>query len=218
MRSRGSRPGAGTALADPALRPARRRSRSTSRWPSSATGRRRRSRPIAADGRGRWSGPARDLQLGEPVPRPGARQAAALRAAGRLTGGRSSCRRRSRRGWSRAGFYEPEERPFWPHVTVARVRPEARDRGGRGRSRAARAAAARPLQPAWRPSLALPFRTQVAGCGVHPAGARRAEVRERDGRQKTSFEGRLGQGGQGQGRGARERGDPASARSSARAR
>jgi 2'-5' RNA ligase len=24
------------------------------------------------------------------------------------------------------GFYEPEERPFWPHVTVARVRPEAR--------------------------------------------------------------------------------------------
>jgi 2'-5' RNA ligase len=25
-----------------------------------------------------------------------------------------------------AGFYEPEERPFWPHVTVARVRPEAR--------------------------------------------------------------------------------------------
>jgi len=25
-----------------------------------------------------------------------------------------------------AGFYEPEKRPFWPHVTVARVRPEAR--------------------------------------------------------------------------------------------
>lgn len=25
-----------------------------------------------------------------------------------------------------AGFYEPEGRPFWPHVTVARVRPEAR--------------------------------------------------------------------------------------------
>jgi 2'-5' RNA ligase len=23
-------------------------------------------------------------------------------------------------------FYEPEKRPFWPHVTVARVRPEAR--------------------------------------------------------------------------------------------
>ena len=24
------------------------------------------------------------------------------------------------------GFYKPERRPFWPHVTVARVRPEAR--------------------------------------------------------------------------------------------
>ncbi len=26
----------------------------------------------------------------------------------------------------RAGLYEPEERPFWPHLTVARVRPERR--------------------------------------------------------------------------------------------
>jgi RNA 2',3'-cyclic 3'-phosphodiesterase len=25
-----------------------------------------------------------------------------------------------------AGFYKPEKRPFWPHLTVARVRPEAR--------------------------------------------------------------------------------------------
>jgi 2'-5' RNA ligase len=24
------------------------------------------------------------------------------------------------------GFYEPEKRPYWPHITVARVRPEAR--------------------------------------------------------------------------------------------
>jgi 2'-5' RNA ligase len=24
------------------------------------------------------------------------------------------------------GFYEPEKRPFWPHITVARVRPEER--------------------------------------------------------------------------------------------
>ena len=24
------------------------------------------------------------------------------------------------------GWYRPEKRPFWPHVTVARVRPEAR--------------------------------------------------------------------------------------------
>jgi len=25
-----------------------------------------------------------------------------------------------------AGFYDPEKRPFWPHLTVARVRPEKR--------------------------------------------------------------------------------------------
>jgi RNA 2',3'-cyclic 3'-phosphodiesterase len=25
-----------------------------------------------------------------------------------------------------AGFYEPQKRPFWPHLTVARVRPEGR--------------------------------------------------------------------------------------------
>lgn len=29
----------------------------------------------------------------------------------------------------RAGFYKPEKRPFWPHLTVARVKPE--QRGGR---------------------------------------------------------------------------------------
>ncbi len=27
-----------------------------------------------------------------------------------------------------ARLYEPEKRPFWPHLTVARVRPEARGR------------------------------------------------------------------------------------------
>jgi 2'-5' RNA ligase len=37
-----------------------------------------------------------------------------------------------------AGFYEPEQRDFWPHLTVARVRserrpPEARGKGGKRR-------------------------------------------------------------------------------------
>jgi 2'-5' RNA ligase len=30
------------------------------------------------------------------------------------------------RGLVEGGFFEPEKRPFWPHVTVARVRPEGR--------------------------------------------------------------------------------------------
>ncbi len=42
------------------------------------------------------------------------------------------------RGWTEAGFYEPEKRPFWPHVTVARVRPEGR--GSRRPAVVARAA------------------------------------------------------------------------------
>ena len=34
------------------------------------------------------------------------------------------------------GFYEPEKRPFWPHVTVARVRSERGSRSGkRGRGK-----------------------------------------------------------------------------------
>jgi len=32
-----------------------------------------------------------------------------------------------------ARFYEPEKRPFWPHLTVARVRSEKREGGGRRR-------------------------------------------------------------------------------------
>jgi 2'-5' RNA ligase len=35
-------------------------------------------------------------------------------------------------------FYEPEKRPFWTHVTVARVRSERGTLGGRGRRRAGR--------------------------------------------------------------------------------
>jgi 2'-5' RNA ligase len=37
-----------------------------------------------------------------------------------------------------ARFYEPEKRPFWPHVTVARVRSEPRPSGSGGRRRRGR--------------------------------------------------------------------------------
>jgi len=33
--------------------------------------------------------------------------------------------RRVEAGLVEAGFHEPEKRPYWPHLTVARVRPEA---------------------------------------------------------------------------------------------
>ena len=35
-------------------------------------------------------------------------------------------------------FYKPEKRPFWPHVTVARVRPERSSEGGPKRRRRGR--------------------------------------------------------------------------------
>ena len=55
-------------------------------------------------------------------------------AAGRgCSRSRSSRRRRVvaaggrwRRGWSPSASTSPRSRPFWPHLTVARVRPEAR--------------------------------------------------------------------------------------------
>jgi 2'-5' RNA ligase len=41
------------------------------------------------------------------------------------------------------GFYEPEKRPFWPHVTIARVKSDRR-RAGRGRPAAPPAASPQP--------------------------------------------------------------------------
>ena len=166
------RPGAAAAAAPP---------RSTSRSPSSATGRRRRSggigeiveaaRGAGAADRAARPGPAarsggRPRLFALPVDSP---ETVALQAEleERLVAER---------------LYEPEKRPFWPHLTVARVRPEG---AGSKRPRpverppgraAAGSLAARPC----RPGHALPFRTQAAGCAIHPAGASRAA---RDGRQ-----------------------------------
>ena len=58
-----------------------------------------------------------------------------------------------------AGLYEPEKRPFWPHVTVARVRAE---KGAEAAPRAvarppAAAAGGAPRALRWRPNRSLPF-------------------------------------------------------------
>jgi 2'-5' RNA ligase len=66
------------------------------------------------------------------------------------------------------GLYEPEQRPFWPHLTVARVRAEKR--GSRRRMRVDRPPTA-PL-PA---SLTEPFWAESVGLyrsDLHPEGAR----------------------------------------------
>jgi RNA 2',3'-cyclic 3'-phosphodiesterase len=70
-------------------------------------------------------GPAPWVELLDPVARP-SRGRARLFALPALSPGAEALQEGVARGLEEAGFYEPEERPFWPHVTVARVRPETR--------------------------------------------------------------------------------------------
>jgi 2'-5' RNA ligase len=71
------------------------------------------------------TGPAPWVELQGPEPRP-PRGRARLYALPALSPGAETLQAGVSQGLAEAGFYEPEKRPFWPHVTVARVRPEAR--------------------------------------------------------------------------------------------
>jgi 2'-5' RNA ligase len=70
-------------------------------------------------------GPAPWVELRDPEPRP-PRGRARLYALPVLSPGAEALQAGVERGLVEGGFYEPEKRRFWPHVTVARVRPEAR--------------------------------------------------------------------------------------------
>jgi 2'-5' RNA ligase len=71
------------------------------------------------------AGPAPWVELLDPVQRP-RRGRARLYALPALSPGAEALQAGLQQGLIEGGFYEPEKRPFWPHVTVARVRPEAR--------------------------------------------------------------------------------------------
>jgi RNA 2',3'-cyclic 3'-phosphodiesterase len=71
------------------------------------------------------AGPAPWVELLDPVQRP-PRGRARLFALPVLSPGAEALQAGLEQGLAGAGFYKPEKRPFWPHVTVARVRPEAR--------------------------------------------------------------------------------------------
>ncbi|HXS48264.1 MAG TPA: RNA 2',3'-cyclic phosphodiesterase [Solirubrobacterales bacterium] len=71
------------------------------------------------------AGPAPSIELGDPVPRPqgGRPRLFALPAA---SVGTIALQARLAQKLVAARLYKPEKRPFWPHVTVARVRREER--------------------------------------------------------------------------------------------
>ncbi len=72
------------------------------------------------------SGAAPEIAFGpEPVPKPGPSRPRLFAVEGRSEAVAALQREMSDRLES-ARLYEPEKRPFWPHVTVARVRPERR--------------------------------------------------------------------------------------------
>lgn len=69
--------------------------------------------------------PAPLIELQGPVPRP-LRGRPRLFALPALSPGAELLQAGLQERLVEGGFYEPEKRPYWPHVTVARVRPEAR--------------------------------------------------------------------------------------------
>jgi RNA 2',3'-cyclic 3'-phosphodiesterase len=70
-------------------------------------------------------GPAPWVELLDPEQRP-PRGRARLYALPALSPGAEALQAGVAQGLAEGGFYEHEKRPFWPHVTVARVRPEGR--------------------------------------------------------------------------------------------
>ncbi len=70
-------------------------------------------------------GPAPLVELRDPEPRP-PRGRPRLFALPALSPGAELLQAALQERLVEGGFYEPERRPYWPHVTVARVRPETR--------------------------------------------------------------------------------------------
>jgi 2'-5' RNA ligase len=130
---------------------------------------------VAASG-----GPAPAIELGDPAPRPerGRPRLFALPAA---SPGAIGLQAGLQERLVAAHLYEPEKRPFWPHVTVARVRRE--ERGSKRPTRVAKLPGAVPqalLQPAVCRRLTL-YRSELQPQGAQytplaqvelPAGGR----------------------------------------------
>jgi 2'-5' RNA ligase len=67
-----------------------------------------------------------------------------------------------------AGLYEPEKRPFWPHVTLARVRKDAR---------AAPVEGPEPPAEPWRAAAVTLYRSRLSSRGARYESLARVELR-----------------------------------------
>ena len=157
-------------------------SRSTSRSPSSASAGEG-DRRVGGDRRRRCEAPAPRFELGarRPARAGGGARLFALDAPSRRR--RSRCRPSSRSELVAARLYEPEKRPFWPHVTVARVQPrEGVERSGRGavQERPRGRCPSGPAEPFGAVRVTL-YRSilRPQGARVHAAGASRAVPTDR---------------------------------------
>jgi 2'-5' RNA ligase len=111
------------ALADPALRPVKAESLHITLAFLGLTPEQEVERIVAAMGES--AGPAPLVELLDPEPRP-SRGRPRLFALPAISPGAELIQARLSELLVAARLHEPEKRPFWPHVTVARVRPEGR--------------------------------------------------------------------------------------------
>ena len=126
-------------------------------------------------------GPAPSLELGDPVPRP-ERGRPRLFALPAESPGTVGLQAELEERLVAARLYEPEKRPFWPHVTVARVRRE--ERGSKRPARVSRPPHELPkglLQPFDGIRIVL-YRSRIQPQGAHYTPLAQVEL-PADGRQ-----------------------------------
>jgi 2'-5' RNA ligase len=128
-------------------------------------------RPLEDGERVAWAiregaAPAPLIELGDPMPRP-ARGKPRLFALPALSPGAEQMHAQLSEILISEGLYEPEKRPFWPHVTVARVRAE-----GRGSRRPMRVEAAPGPLPAELADAFYGVRISLYRSELQPSGAR----------------------------------------------
>lgn len=110
--------------------------------------------------------PAPWIELLDPVQRP-PRGRAGMYALPVLTPGTEALQAGVGQALAGEGFFKPEKRPFWPHVTVARVRPE-----GRGSRRPAVVSAVPGSIPEELKEPRLAVRMALYRSVLQPSGAR----------------------------------------------